>query len=317
MPQYSSDPTAFIILNPHAAKGRAAAAESAIAACFTNERFPFSVARTERPMHAAELAAKAVSDGYKLIVAAGGDGTLNEVIDGVMRETTRRSLAFDDVPVVGLIPVGRGNDFAYIAKTPRSVQQACAAVMEQAWIPTDCAVVKGGKYPEGRYFVNGVGLGFEPTVNFVASDFKHLSGMPSYLAAFVKVLVNYPGPVKVTMHSDQGDVEVSTQQISVCNGRRMGSTFIMAPDAIIDDGLLDVCYANREIQGHEILWFALKFFKGDQVKSPRLTTIRTRTISIVGDADLPVHADGEEISRSCRSVDIELLPAALKFIRKP
>jgi len=317
MPRYAKDPTAFIILNPHAAKGRAASFKDQIASYFAKEQYECVFALTEKPLHAISLAEQAVLDGYKLIVAAGGDGTVNEVVDGVMRQVTAQRMLFDDRPIIGLIPIGRGNDFAYIAKTPRNIEDACTLVMEQDWMPTDCAFVKGGKFPQGRYFVNGVGLGFEPTVNFVASDFKRLSGMPSYIVAFLKVLMKYPKPVQLTLTIDDKEVQLDTQQISICNGRRMGSAFIMAPNAIIDDGLLDICYANREIKGYEILWYALKFFKGSQVRSPRFTTVRASHCSVSSVSNLPCHADGEEISRGCSSVEVQILPAALKFIRKP
>ena len=316
MSRKQKDPSAFIILNPHAAKGKGAYARDTIADCFAKQGFPCEFVMTEHTMHASEIARDAVAKGHKLIVAAGGDGTVNEVIDGVMKETRQRNFIFDQMPVVGLVPIGRGNDFGYIAKTPKSIEQACALVMDQYWMPTDCGFVKGGKFPDGRYFVNGVGLGFEPTVNFVASDFKRLSGMPSYLAAFVKVMANYPSAVRVSLDTEEDHYEFDTQQISICNGRRMGSAFIMAPEALIDDGLLDVCFANREIKGYEILWYALKFFKGTQVNSSRFTTLRATKVTVTADHDMPCHADGEEISRGCDAVQISLFPSSLKFIRK-
>ena len=317
MPQHlPSDPKAFIILNPHAAKGRAGSSQDAIASCFAKEGISFKMVRTEMPLHAVELAKKAVFEGHKLIVAAGGDGTINEVVDGVMKASRHLALPFEEIPVVGLIPIGRGNDFAFIAKIPRNIQRACALIMEQAWIPTDCGEVFGGKFPTGRYFVNGVGIGFEPMVNFAASDFTHISGMLSYLLGFIKILFHYPKPIQVSVESNQGRFTCDTQQISVCNGRRMGSAFLMGPEAEIDDGELDVCYAHAEIKGREIFWYALKFFSGSQIRSPRFSTFRTTRVSVKAVGGLVCHADGEEISRGCDTIAVELYPASLKFIRK-
>ena len=315
MPLSPSDTTAFIILNPNAAKGRARATQGAIARCFSEKGYPFEIVLTERPLHAIELAAKAVLEGYKLIVAAGGDGTLNEVVDGVLRTCREKKLPFHEVPVVGLIPVGRGNDFAYIARTPKDIAHACDLIMEQKWMPTDCGEVFAGKYPQGRYFINGVGIGFEPLVNFVASDFKHISGMLSYLMGLLKVMMHYPKPLYVTFESDNGTCACETQQISVCNGRRMGSMFLMGPEAIIDDGLLDVVYANQEIKGYQILWYALKFFSGKQIFSPKFSSFRTTRITVKAQGSLACHADGEEISRGCETISIQLYPASLKFVR--
>jgi len=316
MPYHQPDPKAFIILNPHAAKDRAGFDQQTIADCFSKQSYPFEIVLTERPGHATQLAAQAVAAGERLIVAAGGDGTVNEVVDGVMRTSRELNLPFEKVPVVGLIPIGRGNDFAYIIKTPKDIQEACTLIMDQMWMPTDCGEVVGGKFPQGRFFVNGVGIGFEPLVNFAASDFKHISGMLSYLLGFVKVMAHYPRPIKTLVESDLGSFTCDTQQISLCNGRRMGSVFLMGPEAIVDDGLLDVVYANKEIKGWEILPFALKFFSGRQIESPRFSSFRTVRVSVKAVGGLVCHADGEEISRGCDSIAVELFPASLKFIRK-
>jgi YegS/Rv2252/BmrU family lipid kinase len=315
MPQSPSDATAFIILNPHAAKGKARTAQGSIERCFSEKGYPFEIVLTEHPLHAIGLARKAVLDGYKLIVAAGGDGTLNEVVDGVLRTSREQELAFHDIPMVGLIPIGRGNDFAYIARTPKNIAQACDLIMEQKWLPTDCGEVFGGIYPKGRYFINGVGLGFEPLVNFVASDFKRISGMLSYLMGLLKVMMRYPKSLYVTFECDNGTSACETQQISVCNGRRMGSMFLMGPEAIIDDGLLDVVYANQEIKRYQILWYAVKFLSGKQIFSPKFSSFRTSRITVEAQGLLACHADGEEISRGCGTISIQLYPASLKFVR--
>jgi len=315
MPQPPQQTKAFIILNPNAAKGKARSAQKSIADCFSRNNHPHEIFLTGEPLHAIDLARKAVLDGYKLIVAAGGDGTLNEVVDGVMRTSKEQGLLPQDMPLIGVLPVGRGNDFAYIAKIPKDIGKACDLIMQQKWIPTDCGELFGGKYPSGRYFINGVGLGFEPLVNFVASDFKRISGMLSYLMGLFKVMMRYPKPLKVTLESDVGTFTCDTQQISVCNGRRMGSMFLMGPEAEIDDGLLDVVYANTEIKGHEILWYAVKFLRGSQIKSPRFSSFKARNIKIKASGLLACHADGEEISRGCEAVSIELYPASVKLIR--
>jgi diacylglycerol kinase (ATP) len=306
---------AFIILNPNAAKGKARSAQKSIADCFSRNNHPHEIFLTGEPLHAIDIAKKAVLDGYKLIVAAGGDGTLNEVVDGVMRTSKEQGLLSHDIPMIGLIPVGRGNDFAYIAKIPKDIGKACDLIMKQKWIPTDCGELFGGKYPSGRYFINGVGLGFEPLVNFVASDFKRISGMLSYLMGLFKVMMHYPKPVRVTMKSEVGTITCDTQQISVCNGRRMGSMFLMGPEAEIDDGLLDIVYANTGIKGHEILWYAVKFLNGSQIKSKRFSSFRAKSVKVEAMGLLACHADGEEISRGCKTISMELYPASIKLIR--
>lgn len=316
MSNLSKSHAAYIILNPHAAKGRAAQQEDQIRELFTKFSFPFEIVRTEAPLHATQLAAQALIDGKKLIVSAGGDGTLNEIVDGLMSVAVEKGMDFDQLPILGILPVGRGNDFGYAAKVPRKLEQAVNLIVEQKWQAIDCGRLIGGNFPQGRFFINGVGLGFEPAVNFVASSFTKVSGMASYLLAFVKLLVKYPHPVRVELTSDDEVLSFDTQQISVCNGRRMGSTFIMAPFAEINDGLLDICFANQPIKKSQLLWYALKFFRGSQMKSPRFSMIRGGKVTIHASEDMPIHTDGEEVSRACKQIEIEIFASALKFIGK-
>ena len=316
MPQIATKSELFIVLNPNAAKGRALSQRSAIESFFTSREIPMHMVLTERPMEAIELAREAVLDGYRTIIAAGGDGTMNEVVDGVVGASRELGLARDEYPVVGLIPIGRGNDFAYFAGIPHTVEASCSLIASGRWSSIDYGELFGGKFTEGRCFVNGVGIGFEPLVNFVASDFKRVSGMMSYILGFVKILFNYPAPIRVTISTEDKTITCDTQQISLCNGRRMGSTFMMGPLAELDDGLLDIVYANRPILGREILRFAVKFLSGSQLKSDRFSLIRARDITVTADEDtLVCHTDGEEVSRGCNRIAVKLYPGGLKCIR--
>jgi len=316
MPQKATTNELCIVLNPNAAKGRASSHRAAIESYFSSRDIPIRMVLTTYPMEAIQLARDAVFDGYRTVVAAGGDGTMNEVVDGVIRASRELELTQDEYPVVGLIPIGRGNDFAFFAGIPKSVEAACSLIASHTWSRIDYGEVFGGRFPEGRCFVNGVGIGFEPMVNFIASDFKRVSGMLSYILGFVKILFNYPAPVHVTISADQDTITCDTQQISLCNGRRMGSTFIMGPLAELDDGLLDIVYANRPIRGNEILRYAVRFFSGSQLKTDRFSMVRARDITVTADDDLLVcHTDGEEVSRGCNRIAVRLYPGGLKCIR--
>lgn len=312
-------PEMFIVLNPNAAKGKAASQRQAIERWFSERDIPVRMVLTERPFDAIELAKDAVHAGYRTIIAAGGDGTVNEVVDGVIRATRELGLAVHESPLVGLLPIGRGNDFAYVARIPKDLDGACELIASGVWKAMDYGEVFGGRFPDGRCFVNGVGIGFEPMVNFVASDFKRISGMLSYLFGFLKIMIHYPKPVDLVIESDRGTVSCSTQQISICNGRRMGSMFIMGPEAEIDDGLLDIVYANRPIAGRHILRYAIRFFSGSQLKTDRFSLMRATEVTVrtEGEESLVCHTDGEAVSRGCSSVRVKLFAGGLKFIRNP
>lgn len=306
---YMPDNKLFIVLNPHAAKGRGKSCKETIATLFSQGGYETTIVVTEKGFGASRLAYQATVDGWSTIVAAGGDGTVNEVADGILRAVTEKGL---QAPSLGVLPIGRGNDFAWGMGIPRDLKKACVLIMEGNRRTIDAGIVYGGHFPQGRYFINGLGMGFEPLINFVASDFKHISGTPSYLLALLYILIHYPQPYPVQLTLDGETRSLETQQLSICNGRRMGSAFIMGPDALFDDGYFDVVFANRPIKNTRLLPIALKFFKGGQVKLPSFTVVRAKSIKLVSKNNpMPVHVDGEEISKGCAEFSVELLASAL------
>jgi len=304
-----SDKKLFILLNPHAAKGKGIARKKEILNLFSEGGFEATVVMTEKGIGASSLAYQATIEGWSTIIAAGGDGTVNEVVDGILRAVTEKKIP---TPNLGVLPVGRGNDFAWGMGIPRDLKKASELIIAGKTRTIDAGITYGGNYPQGRYFVNGQGMGFEPLINFIASDFKHVSGTLSYVLALIKILVNHPEPFHVQLTLDGEKQQLVTQQLSICNGRRMGGAFIMGPDAIFDDGFFDVVFANRPIKNSRMLLIALRMFKGSQVKLPVFSVVRAKNIKIVSENNpMPVHVDGEEISKGCAQFSTELLPSIL------
>jgi len=300
-----SEHDVFVILNPHADKGKAGQHEAAIRKAFGGN---LTLVATTEPGGAEALAYQATIDGWPIVVAAGGDGTVNETVNGICKA----AMTGVPKPKLGIIPVGRGNDFSWAMKIPRSIEEAVAAIKTGPQRTIDVALMQGGKFPEGRWFINGLGVGFEPLVTFAASSFKRISGVPSYVMALIKVMINYPRPYDLEIILDGVSTYAKSQQLSVCNGRRMGSSFIMAPDAVVDDGLFDVVYANVPIAPYRFLPIAVKFFKGNQVKLKEFTAVRAKEVVLRSrDNPLPVHIDGEEVSRGCMEVSMQLHAASI------
>lgn len=299
----------YIIMNPHAAKGRALKRKRKIIDLFEHAGFVPTVIMTEKEHDATSLAYQATLDGWTTIIAAGGDGTVNEVADGLLRASSEHNLT---VPKLGILPIGRGNDFAWGMGIPRDLRKASSYIIAGKIRHIDVGITYGGKYPEGKHFVNGQGVGFEPLVNFIASDFKHISGTLSYILALIKILIIHPDPYHLTLTLDGKTQELESQQLSICNGRRMGSAFIMGPDALFDDGFFDVVFVNEPVKNSRLLFIALKFFKGTQVKLPIFSVVRAKSIQLVSrNAPMPVHVDGEEISKGCNQFSTELLASIL------
>ncbi len=150
----------------------------------------FNLVRTERVGHAISLAREAALAGYEVIVAAGGDGTVNEVLNGLMEAR----LAGENHPALGVLCAGRGNDFAPCINIPEELLAACQVLKDDHRRSIDIGCVKGGKFPQGRYFANNVGVGFDAIGTIEVAKLPEW-GMLSFLIAILKtIFLFYKGP---------------------------------------------------------------------------------------------------------------------------
>ncbi len=301
----------LLIINPNASKGRGRNKAKKIKDLFSKQGRSCTIAYTSGKGHAEKLAKSGVESGFRTIIAAGGDGTVNEVINGVMRAKGHERVR------MGIIPVGRGNDFAWIAGIPNDLEKAVDIIIKGDVKDTDVGFAKGTGREKGRYFLNGMGFGFEPMVNFKAQDYKHLNGMASYVAAFIHILFNPPKGYDLNVKIDDEEIEINSQQFSANNGRRMGSSFLMTPLAEIDDGLLDYMYTKKLYKGFGLIKMAFRFFRGAMVSDKENFGYgKAKRIEISSSRDLIVsHIDGEEFSRVGKHFEIEILHNAVKLYR--
>jgi diacylglycerol kinase (ATP) len=299
----------LLIANPISGRGSDARAVDPVAEQLRAAGINFEVARTERPWHAAELAARGASDGWEAVVAIGGDGTANEVLNGLMQIPQPKR------PAMGVIAVGRGNDFAYGMGVPPGVVEGCRAVLSGHRRRIDVGRVAGGLYPQGRYFGNGIGIGFDAVVGFEALKLAPLSGFASYIVAALKTISVYDHGPRLRIELDGGEARVQeTLMVSVMNGRRMGGGFYMAPKGDPGDGQFDVCIAGQVTRGR-ILSLIPHFLKGDQEGQPAISVARCRQVRVVAEEGvLPAHADGETLCTDGHELQAELLPAQVEVL---
>jgi YegS/Rv2252/BmrU family lipid kinase len=299
-----------LIVNPASGRGTAERFLPEIERLLSGQGVEFDTVRTERPWHGADLAEKAARDGCDVAVAVGGDGTVNEVLNGLLRagHAGGRHCA------LGVVSVGQGNDFAFGARIPRDLAAACRVLALDHRQGMDVARVVGGDYPQGRYAGNGVGIGFDAVVGFEALKMKRLHGFPSYaVAAFKTTFLYFHAPLLRIEH-DGGTITEKELMVSIMNGRRMGGGFLMAPHAENDDGLLDVCIA-REVGKARVFTLIPKFMKGTQEREKEITTLRTRRIAVTAlEGSLPAHADGETLCTAGKTLTIDLLPRAIEVV---
>lgn len=300
-----------IIFNPIAGKGVALKNRERIEELLKSYALDYDLVLTDYPEHAILLARQAAEDGFDYVIAAGGDGTANETINGLMQAREKLGRA----PVMGIIPVGRGNDFSFGANIPQDVDEACAllASVPRKWI--DIGRITGGVQENGLYFGNGVGIGFDAVVGFVAAK-SRLTGMLSYLVAALKtIFIYYKSPtVKLTL--DEETLTVPALMVSIMNGRRMGGGFMMAPDSTNTDGLFNLCIV-REVPQLSMFGLIAKIMKGTQASDPAVKMLQSKKIVATAEkGSLPAHADGVTICEKGNELTIEIIPAGLEILTR-
>ena len=301
----------LIILNPSAAKGTALNKKNEIEQLLKQHRLDYTLIVSEKPGAPVTLAADACDQGYDVVVAAGGDGTANEVINGLMAA----KLAGKQIPSLGVIPAGRGNDFAASMGVPSQIAPAVKAIADGKSRLIDIGHLTGGDYPQGKYFGNGIGIGFDTIVGFQAAKLpSFLSGTPGYLLAAIKTIFLYYHAHRFRIVIDQETIEQPCLIVSIMNGRRMGSSFMMAPQARPDDGFLNLMIIDQ-ISRFGIVGLMAKIMAGKQEGHPYVKMPLTSTLEITAvTGSLPVHADGETICQAGSTLSVRLLQQQIDLI---
>ena len=289
----------LLIVNPIAGRGYATQVLPRIREYLKEDGLDFEVALTEAPGHAVELAKNGMADGYELLVAVGGDGTSNEVINGMMS-----AWRGEPVGTMGVIPVGSGNDFSVAAGANPDLREACRQVVKGTRHLMDV-----GQVGE-RYFGNTVGVGFDAVVGVVAAKHRRLRGLPLYLVAVLQTILFFFKAPTITLECDGKRRTEPLIMISVSNGQRAGGGFWVTPDAKVDDGLFDVMQA-KEMSRLRMLQMVPLFIKGTHIHEEEIRVERASHVVMTTDGDLVAHADGELICEHEKRLEFHLHPQAL------
>jgi YegS/Rv2252/BmrU family lipid kinase len=300
-----------VILNPIAGRGAGKKAIPEIESYLNSYGIDYDLLITEEPGHGIKLAEEAGGNGYQTVVAVGGDGTANEVINGLMNASNNGKITSK----LAVLPVGRGNDFSYGMGVPQDLESACKILAEGHSRKIDIGFVKGGDYPEGRYFGNGVGIGFDAVVGFEAAKLpSFITGMPAYLVAALKTIFLYFNAPLLRVEIDGEVLEQPCLIVSLMNGKRMGGAFMFAPDSEPDDGLLNLCIAEQ-VSRIGVLSLFPKVMSGTQQDHPAIKMPAGKVIKIEAiTGSLPVHADGETICKAGKNLEVKILKQKLEII---
>jgi diacylglycerol kinase (ATP) len=299
-----------IILNPSAGSNHAARVWPRVETALKAMQLAYKIHVTDGPGDAIQLAANAAWEGYEVVVSIGGDGTANEVINGLMRA---RSGGFN-IPALGLIGVGRGSDFAHAVGIPPEIDAAVEVLAGGQRRLIDVGRVLGGIFPEGRYFGNCVGVGFDAVGTIEAAKLPRLGGFLSFFIAVMKTIFLYHQGPLVQLRYDGRSLQERVLMVSVMNGRRLGGGFWMAPESSLDDGQFDICVV-RQASRRRVLSLVPHFMHGTQVSQAEVTMVKASQIELQAlEGILPAQTDGEILSVEGQKLTIELIPRALAVI---
>jgi len=296
LPRMSGD---VYIVNPRAGRGSHAAVTRALEDRLVTHGLRGTVRVTEGPGHATRIAREAADDGAPLVVAVGGDGTAHEVVNGVAG--SRSTFA--------LVPAGTGNDLALALGVPADPDAALAALANGRETRIDL-----GRFDDDRWFVNSLGLGFEAQVTVESTRIRGLRGFTVYLVAVVRALSRLRCP-DLVMTVDGRRIERPRLLVCVGNGPRVGGGFLLTPDAVNSDGLLDVCAVDA-MGRWSVLRTLPKAISGTHTTHPAIEMLRGRVLEFESRAGFPFHADGEVIDTARHSLRIEL-QAGMLPVRVP
>jgi len=298
----------WIILNPTAGKGKAAKKYPKIERFLRKSGVNFEILLTKGVGDALNMARDLPIGGDDVTVAAGGDGTCNEVVNGLLARGTQNPPAF------GILPIGRGNDFSSTPKIPQDVEKALQLLIAGNAKPLDAGFVKGGFFPDGRYFINGIGIGFDTKVGFEAAKLKIKSGISYAIGALIMVIRYDPSPVLQIRYDDK-EVTLPAVLVSVVNGRRMGGSFYMGPDALLDDGLLDICYVQHQKSRLKLLKIMSHYTKGTQGECHGVYFGRGLHFHLKAlEGGMAAHCDGETVCYEGKELEITCVPNALRLV---
>ncbi|MBC8525980.1 MAG: diacylglycerol kinase family lipid kinase [Candidatus Cloacimonetes bacterium] len=290
-----------IILNPFAGKGKAFRSIRTIEKYFQKFQIEYDMQITDSPKQATEIALESANKGFEYIVAAGGDGTINEVLNGIMKSEYPEKIN------LGIIAVGAGNDFVKNLSYPRSIDNQIKILRRKTTKKIDIGKI------EDLYFINTLGLGFDAQVTKTYYKSKLLNGFIGYLIAVLLTLIKCRTYL-VEISVDDKTIIKNTLFITVGNGKCCGGKFHLTPDAKIDDGVFDLCIIDK-LTRREIIKFLPKVIKGKHTNLPMVKMLQGNEIIVKSEIDLPVYLDGEIPDlKDKKNIDIKIIPKKLNLI---
>jgi diacylglycerol kinase (ATP) len=292
-----------LFINPVAGRGRAGRRLPMIERLLRENGVEIDVCRSSGRRDLELQVRSAVDAGVNRLIVAGGDGSVHEAVNGIMR--AEGDAAF------GLIPTGTGNDFAKAAEVPLDWQAATRLLADRISSESTPRRIDVGRMNE-RYFGNGAGMGFDAKVSRIALDFDWPIGDFVYLIAVFRAMADGIITPDMKIVGDDFSWDGPLTLANVSNGPWVGGMFHIAPMADHADGSLDLVIA-APVSGWRILRLLPKLINGQHLDQPEITHAPVRSLLITTSAPVPSHLDGE-VQELATRFEIEVLPGALGLI---
>ena len=238
----------------------------------------FDLQVTQAPQHATELAGDRSSE-FDVVVAVGGDGTVNEVAAGALKSNS----------VMGIIPTGTGNDFIRAVGRLKNLHEYIQRIVSGKIRSIDVGMLTLKN--SDLIFVNGIGVGFDAEVARESLDIHRLKGLSRYMFAVVRTLYKYRA-TQMRIKLDETVLEGRTYLAAIGNGVSAGGGFLLTPKALLDDGLLDACIVS-DVSVPRVLQVIPSVLRGSHEKHPEVTMHKAKRIRIETEAPVSIHRDGE------------------------
>ncbi len=300
----------LVIVNPNAGNGKGGKDWKRISALFEKNGINIYPLFTEKKGQAIEFVRDSICAGYRKVVAVGGDGTLNEVINGVF---TQDECPAKDI-TAGLIPVGTGNDWGRMFGIPLVYEGSVQVIKESKVMLHDIGIISyyNGTEQEKRYFINIAGLGFESVVvrkTNMQKD-KGRSGKAIYFMNLLSSLISY--------RNTRADIIVDGQKypgnifsVNVGNGRYCGGGMRQTPDALPDDGKFDITVI-RSMGRIEIIRNLKLLYDGTILSHPKIDGYRSNNLKVETESLLYAEADGESLGHT--PAEFSIIPSAINIV---
>jgi diacylglycerol kinase (ATP) len=305
-----------VILNPYAGRWKGLQKRNEIENAFKSARIEFDLVMTEGPNHGVVLAHQAVTDGFSPIISAGGDGSVSEVMNGIV--SAAQELGIEPVPL-GILPLGSANDLMVNLRIPTNIPEAVKVIAAGQSKKIDLGVVTAwdisGKHPKTRYFDNNSAIGLEPCITLIQQRISWLRGSLRYVVAALLGVAQNP-QWKMHLEWEGGEYDGPATLVTAGNNPLTGGVFYMAPHADPFDGLLNCVFGSitSRFQILRVLPTTMKAGAGNYVENHAIHEINVSWLKVHCDQPTPLHADGEIQFEATQDIEYRILPAFLPVL---